>query len=390
MMEEFLRNHIYATHAIAGAGSAAFATALAYPLDTLKVLIQVGSASGKQLTATQALYRLYTLSGISGKFILIMPIAFGLYSGLGLATAGRILGIGTRFGVYELLTAFYKDGREDNYVYVSEALLAGIAAGSLEPLVSSPFEISKLRAQVAAASRMSGYSSFLEKQSASSVTAKLLPKYAPGKMAWDHSVDLLSTLGSKHPNLHGALQEYPWMMTGSGKPPSLCDVRNAADIISLEGWGTLWRGIRSGVVRDSVFGGIFFSCWQFLHRAMLDWKAVGMDPIPSTDEEVGPLPPLATCLAAGFSASVAAVASHSFDTARSRSQCTVIPRHVSMERRLLKWKLPGKRFERLTGIHPSDRNLLFRGIQYRMARSGLASFMIVGGYYLAVDHLLVR
>ncbi|KAK6943457.1 Mitochondrial substrate/solute carrier [Dillenia turbinata] len=342
-MEEFLRNHIHATHAIAGAGSIAFATTLTYPLDTLKVLIQVGSASGKQLTASQALYRLNTLSGISGKFILIVRFAFGMYRGLGLATPGRILGIGTRFEAYELLTAFYKDGREDNYVHVFEALLAGIAAG---------------------------YSSFLEKQSATSVTARLLPNYVPGKMVWDCSIGLLSTLGTKHPNLHGALQKYPWMMTGSGKPPSLCDVRNAADIISLEGWGALWRGLRSGVIRDSVFG-------------------VGMDPIPRTDEEVGPLSPLATSLAAGFSASVAAAASHGFDTASSRSQCTVIPRHVSMERRLLKWNQPGKRFERLTGIHPSDRNLLFQGIEYRMAHSGLASLMIVGGYYLAVDHLLL-
>ncbi|RYR64421.1 hypothetical protein Ahy_A03g010528 [Arachis hypogaea] len=49
-----------------------------------------------------------------------------------------------------------------------------------------------------------------------------------------------------------------------------------------------------------------------------------------------------------------------------------------MERRLLKWKQPGNKFERYTGIHPSDRNLLFRGLRWRMARSGLASFMIVG------------
>jgi hypothetical protein len=70
------------------------------------------------------------------------------------------------------------------------------------------------------------------------------------------------------------------MITGSGRPPSVCDVRRPSNIISLEGWGALWRGNWSGVVRDSVFSGIFFSSWQFLHRAMLDWKAVGMDPPP--------------------------------------------------------------------------------------------------------------
>lgn len=55
---------------------------------------------------------------------------------------------------------------------------------------------------------------------------------------------------------------------------------------------------------------------------------------------------------------------------------------------MLKWNRPGKRFERFTGIHPSDRNVLFQGIWLRMARSGLASFMIVGSYFLALDHLI--
>lgn len=44
------------------------------------------------------------------------------------------------------------------------------------------------------------------------------------------------------------------------------------------------------------------------------------------DEEIGPLSPLAVSLAAGFSGSVAAAASHGFDTAKSRSQCTVLPK----------------------------------------------------------------
>lgn len=44
------------------------------------------------------------------------------------------------------------------------------------------------------------------------------------------------------------------------------------------------------------------------------------------DGEIGPLSPLAVSLAAGFSGSVAAAASHCFDTARSRSQCIVLPK----------------------------------------------------------------
>lgn len=178
------------------------------------------------------------------------------------------------------------------------------------------------------------------------------------------------------------------MMTGSGKAPSVCDVRKLSSIISLEGWGALWRGIRSGLVRDSIFGGVFFSGWQFMHDVMLNWKAVGMDPIPRSNEEVGSLSPLSVSLAAGFSGSIAAAASHCFDTAKCRSQCTVLPKYISMERSLLRWTRPGNRFERYTGIHPADRNILFRGLGLRMARSGLASFMIVGSYYLTVNYLV--
>ncbi|XP_059307732.1 mitochondrial arginine transporter BAC2 [Lycium ferocissimum] len=378
-MNELLTNPIFATHAAVAAGSATLATAISYPLDSLKVLVQVGSGSSKQLTGADVLNRVRTLSGSSG-----------LYSGVGWLTLGRSLGLGARFGVYEILTAFYKDGREDKYVHVSEALLAGIASGAVESLVSSPFELIKLRAQVTSASRIPSSTSVVEKAVVSPLTAKLLPGYSQDIRALNNTVGLLTTLPTKHPNLVTALKDYPWMMTGSGRPPSISDVKRPLDIISLEGWGALWRGMRSGLARDCVFGGIFFSTWQFLHQAMVEWKAVGMDPPPRSDEDVGPLSPLAVSLAAGFSGSLAAAASHGFDTAKSRSQCIVLPKFVSMERRFLKWQLPGKRFERWTGIHPADRNILFRGLGLRMARSGLASFVVVGGYLFAIDRLLPK
>ncbi|XP_009790706.1 mitochondrial arginine transporter BAC2-like [Nicotiana tabacum] len=378
-MNELLKNPIFATHAVVAAGSATLATAITYPLDSLKVLMQVGSGVNKQLTAADALNRIKALSGTSG-----------LYSGVGWLTLGRSLGLGARFGVYEMLTAFYKDGREDNYVHVSEALLAGIASGAVESLISSPFELVKLRAQVTSASRIPSSMSVVEKTAVSPLMAKLLPRHSPDIRGLNNTVGLLTTLPTKHPNLVTALKDYPWMMTGSGRPPSISDVKRPLDIISLEGWGALWRGMRSGLARDCVFGGIFFSTWQFLHQAMLEWKAVGMNPPPRSDEEIGPLSPLAVSLAAGFSGSLAAAASHGFDTAKSRSQCIVLPKFVSMERRFLKWQLPGKRFERWTGIHPADRNILFRGLGLRMARSGLASFVVVGGYLFAINQLLPK
>lgn len=376
-MDELLKNPVFASHVFAAAGAVTVGTALTYPLDTIKSLIQVGASSRKQLTATQVLGRTQALSGYSG-----------LYSGLSWLTLGRITSLGARFGVYEILTALCKDGRMDKYVYVSEALLAGMASGALESCINSPFEMMKLRKQVAAAVHVARNITPEAKSALASLNSKLLPGYVLDKAALDRTVNLLSVLSSKSHNILDSLKNYPWMMTGSGKPPAATDVRQPLDVIRLEGWGALWRGLRAGLVRDSVFGGIFFGSWQFLHLAMLNWKAVGMDPLPTTIDEIGPLSPLAVSMAAGFSGAVAAAASHGFDTSRTRSQCVVLPKYVAMERRFLKWRQPGNWFERSTGIHPTDRNVLFRGISARMARSGLASFIIVGSYFLAAEHLV--
>lgn len=69
---------------------------------------------------------------------------------------------------------------------------------------------------------------------------------------------------------------------------------------------------------------------------------------------------------------------------------TLFVQFVSMERKFLKWQLPGKRFERWTGIHPADRNILYSGLGLRMARCGIASFVVVGGYLFAIDRLLPK
>ncbi|GAY43314.1 hypothetical protein CUMW_073530 [Citrus unshiu] len=58
-----LEDNLFASHAIAGVGSVALASSLTYPLDTIKVLKQVGSGSNKQLSSLQVLNRLGSLSG---------------------------------------------------------------------------------------------------------------------------------------------------------------------------------------------------------------------------------------------------------------------------------------------------------------------------------------
>lgn len=179
--------------------------------------------------------------------------------------------------IMHYLTIPFADGREDNYIYVNEALLAGITVGAVEGIISTPFELFKLRAQVTSAFHFPTSSS-VTKQSITPV--KFLRGCTPDKKAWEHTIGLLSTLSTKHPNFVGALKEYPWMLTGSGRQPFAYEVKGPSNIISLEGWRVLWRGLRPGIVRDSVFCGIFFSSWQFIHLIMLDWKAVDMKPEP--------------------------------------------------------------------------------------------------------------
>lgn len=95
-------------------------------------------------------------------------------------------------------------------------------------------------------------------------------------------------------------------------------------------------------------------------------------------------------LAVGVSGSLAAAVFHAFDTSKSRGQCTVLPKHLSMEWKFLKWKRPGNRFERLTGFHPADKNLLLNGIRLWMARCGLASSIVVGTYFFVIDILIPK
>ncbi|CAL5069015.1 unnamed protein product [Urochloa decumbens] len=372
-----LGDSVFAGHAAAGAAAISASAVAVHPLDTAKTLVQLGAAGKNQkMGLRQVVDRLMAASGPAG-----------FYSGIGWSIMGKLPGLGARFGTYELLTAFYKDGREDNYVYYSEAMLAGIAAGAVEAVFCTPFELLKLRNQVSSVipSRAVGPANVA--QESFPLLSKLLPGYVPDMRVWSNTINLLSDLSPKHPDMLGALKQHPWMLTGSGKPPLPSDVQLLSRVISLEGWGALWRGLRSGIARDCVFGGMFFSTWQFIHTAMLTWKAVNMNPEPRSIEEAGPLHPFASSAAAGFAGAVAAAASHTFDTAKSRSECTVVPKYIAMERKFLKWRAPGTWIERKTGISPADRNVLFRGIGLRMARSGIASFVLVGSYYLAVDYI---
>lgn len=54
--------------------------------------------------------------------ILLAMNGVGLYNGFGWLALGRVLGVGTRFGIYEILTAFYKGIFDSSVVYFIKLL----------------------------------------------------------------------------------------------------------------------------------------------------------------------------------------------------------------------------------------------------------------------------
>ncbi|XP_042418422.1 S-adenosylmethionine mitochondrial carrier protein-like isoform X1 [Zingiber officinale] len=378
---DFFRDNTFLVHVVASTSSVSVATSLTHPLDSLKTLLQIAAGPSQQFSLSQVVDRVQKVSGLSG-----------LYSGLGWSIVGNLLGLGGRFGTYEILTAYYKDGRKSSHVYIHEALLAGLTAGAVEAVVCTPFELLKHRRQVYSASYIKSSGSAVVMPKSSTLVSKLLPGYTPNVNSWNYTIGLLSTLptniNTTHGDMLGALKQCPWLLTGSGRPPLASEVREPSKIVSLEGWNALWKGLRPAITQKCVYGGFFFSTWQFLYLAMLDWNSRDMNPPPRSIDEIDPVSPLASSLAAGFSGALAAAASHSFDTAKTRSQSIVIPKYIAMERKLLRWEAPGNWLERVAGMSPADRNIMFRGLWPRVLCCGISSFVFVGSYLLTVDYLL--
>jgi hypothetical protein len=161
-------------------------------------------------------------------------------------------------------------------VSVPEALLAGLTAGALESVISTPFDFLKVRAQVSTATT----ADLQSKVKAFDSGAGLRTSTATH---WTKIGKSLSLLPVQSPNLIPALKEYPWLATGSGQPPLVKDVGGLRGAVQLEGWKRLWTGLRPGLFRDSVYGGFFFSSWQYLDDLAQEWKAYRMDPPPRSE-----------------------------------------------------------------------------------------------------------
>ncbi|KAL2630262.1 hypothetical protein R1flu_014948 [Riccia fluitans] len=145
------RKALFVRHATALFGAVAVETAAFYPIDTLKTLLQVNANGGRKLDVSAVVEGVSKSAGFTG-----------LYGGLCWhkppyspvrQLLGRLPTLGARFGVYELMTAFNADGRDDNYVTLSESFLAGLTAGAVESLVSMPFNFLKFLDDLASEAR---------------------------------------------------------------------------------------------------------------------------------------------------------------------------------------------------------------------------------------------
>lgn len=157
------------------------------------------------------------------------------------------------------------DGRTSDEVTISEAFLAGLFAGSVESIVGTPFDILKLRAQLAACSLP------LEGPTVSEVYSEA---------QWNRVHRCFIGLPHSNPNIVSSLRRYRWLQNGSGHPPLVRDVSGLKRVTDVEGFNTLWRGIRPGMFRDATYAGVFFGSWQFLYELLLELKAFKMEPKP--------------------------------------------------------------------------------------------------------------
>ncbi|KAF9596225.1 hypothetical protein IFM89_007907 [Coptis chinensis] len=92
-----------------------------------------------------------------------------------------------------------------------------------------------------------------------------------------------------------------------------------------------------------------------LGRSQVEWERMNSG-IFLYVEEIGMLSPWVASVAnLDYSVQESFAASHCFDSQKVDLDCIVLPKYVSKERRLLKWKQPGYWVERVSRIYPKDR-----------------------------------
>ncbi|GBG91090.1 hypothetical protein CBR_g51824 [Chara braunii] len=254
------------------------ATVATYPMETVKTLMQVQSASTAAPVSSLELFRrLRAATGVTG-----------VYRGALWTLSGQVPSLAVRFGTYQLMTAFFQDGRLLPGVSTSEALKAGALAGALEAVVSTPLELVKVRIQ------------------------------------------------STHRQAVGC---------GIGLQASgLID--NATSL------------------RPPVFRTLESTIQPGVHNAagsMPEW--------------------LRTSFAGGVSAGLAAAVSHPLDTATRRLHATFYPKHVRMEKSILRESEPATWLQRTLGIASAHQTRRWTGIGLQVTQHSIGFFCLLAVYH---------
>ncbi|CAI5990674.1 unnamed protein product [Closterium sp. NIES-65] len=215
-----------------------------------------------------------------------------------------------------------------------QAALAGAIAGATESLLSTPFDLLRTRLLLA---------------------TPLLPPVPPS-----HPISLpspsirihrpstpsqptSSSLGKPSPS------ETSPNHTSSGQSATINQSSNptARAGVRAEGAAQLWRGLRAGVTRDSLFGAVFFGGWVTIEEGLRELEELQRRKSERDGEEEqertegggvgggdmgrgsvgnGYWYALTQGLEAAVAAAVASVVSHPFDCAKTRTQATVLPK----------------------------------------------------------------
>ncbi|CAI5966700.1 unnamed protein product [Closterium sp. NIES-64] len=397
------RSPLFYRHVAAGAVSAVVASALTYPLDVAKTVAQAGvaqasvahavvaqtgavqgstiaggpgggSSGGLARSGTAAASRAAATSGLNWR-------SRAAFTGFSPHIAGHLPSLAARYTTYHLAAAYQMDGlpswlpisplqaaaaagaiagATESLLYVlhlklcyglpswmpispPQAALAGAIAGATESLLSTPFDLLRTRLLLA---------------------TPLLPPVPPS-----HPISLpspsirihrpstpsqptSSSLGKPSPS------EISPNHTSSGQSATINQSSNptARAGVRAEGAAQLWRGLRAGVTRDSLFGAVFFGGWVTIEEGLRELEELQRRKSERDGEEEqertegggvgggdmgrgsvgnGYWYALTQGLEAAVAAAVASVVSHPFDCAKTRTQATVLPKvlakRVAME-----------------------------------------------------------
>eukprot|EP00850_Spirogloea_muscicola_P000254 SM000001S04656 [mRNA] locus=s1:1499871:1501621:- [translate_table: standard] len=154
-------------------------------------------------------------------------------------------------------------------------------------------------------------------------------------------------------------------------------------IVQGEGLGRLFRGLPATALHDSLYAGVFFGGWAYLEQCARELRVLRHNTRDTI--LVGPSPMEMTA-EAGLAAAAAATATAPLDAAVIRNHLTVVPKHIAMERRLL--RLPaagGPWWARALRAVAESRMLPWRATALRALQHGTGTAALVGTYHLALS-----